>query len=93
MAGAEQPSLHLGTVIDFPVVILLDNDQRDRLNLLIGGKTLPAFVADPPAANGIVILRRPGIDHSRIFMAAKWTFHGTASVSVKPLSLTYHNQQ
>ena len=75
VAGPKHAPFYLRPVIGLSVVILLDNDQRNRLHLLICGKSFTAFVAYPAAADGIVVLGRSRIDYSGILMAAKRTFH------------------
>ena len=75
MTGSEHPCLDLGTVIGLSVIILFNNDQRNRLDLLVSGESLAAFITHTATANGIVIFRRSRIDHSGIFMAAERTFH------------------
>ena len=75
MAGPQHAGLTLGTVILLPDIILLDNNQRYRLHLLIGGEALAAFIAQPSTADGIIIICRSGINHPRIIAAAKGTLH------------------
>ena len=52
-----------------------DDDERDRLDLLVSRETLVALITDAPPPDRIVLLRRPGVDHPCIFMTAKRTFH------------------
>ena len=75
MTGSEHPCLDLGTVIGLSVIILFNNDQRNRLDLLVSGESLTAFITYTTAANGVVIFRRSRIDDSGIFMATERTFH------------------
>ena len=75
MTGAKHSRLNLGTVIGLSVIVLFDHDQGNGLHLLVGGETPAALVADTAAADGIVFIRRSGIDHARVVMTAEWTFH------------------
>jgi hypothetical protein len=47
MAGTEHAGFDLGAVVLLPVIILLDDYERDGLNLLISGETLAAVITDP----------------------------------------------
>ena len=40
MAGSEYSGLDLGTVIRLSVIILFNNDQRNRFDLLVSGESL-----------------------------------------------------
>lgn len=83
VAGTENAGLDLLPVIGLTIVILLDDDQGNRLNLFIGGKSLSTFVTFPSAADGIVILSRSGIDHAGIFLITIGTLHFGSSLCVK----------
>ena len=58
MARTKNAALKLGAVVGLPVLVLFDDDERDGLNLLIGGETLAAIIADTAPPDGIVILSR-----------------------------------
>ncbi len=58
MTGTKHARLDLGTVICLTVVILLHYDQRDRLNLLVCGKTLVTFITHSSSPDGIILLGR-----------------------------------
>ncbi len=75
MTGAQNPCLYLGSVIGLPVIIFLNDNERNRLHLLISCKTLVTLVADTSSSNGIILLRRSAVDHSCILMAAIGAFH------------------
>jgi hypothetical protein len=75
MASTQYTGLDLRAVIRLSVIILLDDDQGNRLDLLISGKALFALVTHSSAADRIMILCRSGINYSRICMVAKGTFH------------------
>ena len=76
MTGSEHPCLDLGTVIGLSVIILFNNDQWNRLDLLVSGESLAAFITYTTAANGVVIFRRSRIDDSGIFMLQNGHFLG-----------------
>jgi hypothetical protein len=76
VACTEHAALKFDSVVGLAVLILLDDDKRDGLNLLVGGETLAALIANTTSANGIVILGRSGINNSCVCVAAKRTFHG-----------------
>ena len=75
MTGAEYAGFDLGTVILLSVIILLDDNERDGLNLLICSETLAAVITDPAPSDGIIIIGRSGINNSRIITSAIWTLH------------------
>ena len=75
MACSEHTALNLRSVIGLPVIILLDNNQRNGLHLLIGSETLTTLITDPSSSDGVVLLSRSGIYNSGILVIAKWTLH------------------
>ena len=75
MTGTNNAGFDFRTVVRFPVVVFLDDDQRQCLDFLIGCKTFPADRALTSAANGSVVVGRTGINHTCILCAAKWVFH------------------
>ena len=58
MAGAQDTAFDLLAVIGLSVIVLFDHNHRDGLNLFIGRKPALAAVADPPSADGVVLLDR-----------------------------------
>jgi len=50
--------LYLLSVVGFTDIILLDDDKRDGLNLLICCKPLAALIANTPAPDGSIVLSR-----------------------------------
>ena len=60
---------------NIPVIILLDDDERNGLYFLVGGKSLITLIAYPAPSDGTVIIGRPGIYNSGILMTAKRAFH------------------
>ncbi len=76
IAGFHNARKQLGAIKDLSCVILLDNDERDALNDLIGGETVLAGEAFAAAADAGALLRRAGINYSALGIAANRTFHG-----------------
>ena len=60
MAGSEYSGLDLGTVIRLSVIILFNNDQRNRFDLLVSGESLAAYVRRAIAAQ----MERDGLPES-----------------------------
>ena len=75
VAGAQDSSLDLLTVIGFAVVVFFDNDHGDRLYFFIGRKPSFAGIAYSASADGVILLDRSGIGNSGIFTAAIRTSH------------------
>ncbi len=75
MTGTEYSSFDLGSVICFPVVVFLDDYNRNRFDLLISRKSLITLIADSASSYGIIIVSRTAVNNSCVFMASKWTLH------------------
>ena len=93
MAGTQNAILNLTAVIGFPVVVLLYDNYRNRLNLLVSGKPLSTGVTETSSADGTIVIRRPGIDYPRIFLTAKWAFHNTTSAFLPSVHSTAYKWQ
>src|SRR5207248_1407490 len=55
--------------------VLLDHEEGDRLDPLIGGEALPALQALPAAANRLANLRVPGVHDLQVVVSAVRTAH------------------
>ena len=75
MTGTKYTSLDFGTIVLLSVVVLLDDNQWNRLYFLIGSKTFATLVTHTTTANRIVIICRSRIYYSGIFTTAKRTLH------------------
>jgi hypothetical protein len=58
VAGAQNTALDLGAVIRLAVIILLDNNQRNSLDLFIRRKTFAAGIAYTAPADRIIVVGR-----------------------------------
>ena len=86
VAGTQDSGLNLLAVILLPVVVLLDDDQRNRLNLLIRSEPLPALIALAAPPDRGIIVGRTRINYTCVVTSAKRTFH-EALPSDHPLNL------
>ena len=55
--------------------ISIDDDERDCFYFLVSCKAFVTLITDTSPPNGIIILGRPAVDYSGIFMTAKRAFH------------------
>ncbi len=75
MTGFQQTGFNLGAVVNLPVLILFNDNQRYGFYLLIGGKPLAANITLPSSSNRAIIVCGSGINNSCIVFTAIWTLH------------------
>lgn len=73
--GADHAAQHLPPVKTLAAAVLLHHHHRQALHRLIGGKSLAAGKALPPAADAAVFVRGPGINDLALTVTAIGTLH------------------
>ena len=81
MTGTKNACFNLFPVIGLTIIVLLDDDQRNRLDLLICGKSLSAFITFSSSPYGIVVFCGSGINYAGIFLITIGTLHFGSSLS------------
>jgi hypothetical protein len=83
-AGQLDSALHLVTVERLSPAVILDDDKRRLLDVLLGGETATAFQAFATPADDPALVAGSRVDDFTVFVAAKRAAHGSSFPNQAP---------